>query len=121
MAIQILHNSFSCQAPHQSFEQEIGYLQEIFSGGEAYALGRLTGQCWYLYTLNPQQSVTTPDQTLEIIMTKLDPEVWNAVISSYYDFTYVFFILFSLSHSLLIVFLYFFGNLKLLSIIPVYL
>lgn len=66
------------KAPHQSFEEEIEYLQEVFNGGgEAYALGRLTGECWYLYTLNPQESVSEPDQTLEIIMTKLDPEVMS--------------------------------------------
>jgi hypothetical protein len=47
----------------------------MFNGGAAYALGKLNGQCWYLYTLNRPVSIIEPDQTLEIIMTKLDPEV----------------------------------------------
>ena len=29
----------------------------------------------YLYTLNKPMSINEPDQTLEIIMTKLDPEI----------------------------------------------
>jgi len=65
------------KAPHQSFEDEIEYLQEFFNGGDAYALGRLNSECWYLYTLNKPLSIVEPDQTLEIIMTKLDPEVMN--------------------------------------------
>ena len=37
--------------------------------------------CWYLYTLNPLDRYVTgrvdmePDQTIEILMTDLDPEV----------------------------------------------
>ena len=50
-------------------------MQELFGGGAAYALGRLNSDCWYLYTLNKPMSIVEPDQTLEIIMTKLDPEV----------------------------------------------
>lgn len=61
--------------PHNSFEEEIEYLQELFDGGAAFALGRLNGECWYLYTLNKPVSIDIPDQTLELIMTKLDPEV----------------------------------------------
>lgn len=63
------------KSPHSSFEEEIEYLQEFFGGGAAYALGRLNSECWYLYTLNKPMSISEPDQTLEIIMTKLDPEV----------------------------------------------
>lgn len=65
------------KGPHQSFEEEIEYLQEIFDGGAAYALGRLNSECWYLYTLNQPESVVEADQTLEIIMTKLDPQVMD--------------------------------------------
>lgn len=63
------------KSPHSSFEEEVEYLQEMFNGGAAYALGKLNGECWYLYTLNRPVSIIEPDQTLEIIMTKLDPEV----------------------------------------------
>lgn len=63
------------KSPHSSFEEEVEYLQDMFNGGAAYALGKLNGQCWYLYTLNRPVSIIEPDQTLEIIMTKLDPEV----------------------------------------------
>jgi S-adenosylmethionine decarboxylase len=63
------------KAPHSSFEEEVDYLQELFGGGAAYALGRINGDCWYLYTLNKHMSIEEPDQTLEIIMTKLDPEI----------------------------------------------
>lgn len=63
------------KSPHSSFEEEVEYLQEMFDGGAAYAFGKLNGQCWYLYTLNRPVSIIEPDQTLEIIMTKLDPEV----------------------------------------------
>lgn len=63
------------KSPHTSFDEEVECLQELFGGGSAYALGRLNCDCWYLYTLNKPVSINEPDQTLEIIMTKLDPEV----------------------------------------------
>ena len=65
------------KSPHNSFEEEIEYLQEIFNGGDAYALGRLNSECWYLYTLNKPMSITEADQTLEMIMTNLDPKVMD--------------------------------------------
>ncbi|CAB0035935.1 unnamed protein product [Trichogramma brassicae] len=77
----------------------------ISSDGEAYCLGSEESECWYLYTLNreaapssapqptgqqestddapPTTTTTTtmnerePDQTLEIMMTQLDPEVMS--------------------------------------------
>lgn len=63
------------KAPHNTFEKEVEYLQELFHGGDAYALGRLNGACWYFYTLTKPTSISKPDQTLEIIMTKLDPKI----------------------------------------------
>lgn len=50
----------------------------FFLGGEAYCLGSVDSDCWYLYTLNKEKSVdepSEPDQTLEILMTHLDPEI----------------------------------------------
>lgn len=49
-----------------------------FSDGEAYCLGSVNTDCWYLYTLNREKCPQTkkdPDQTLEILMTNLDKEV----------------------------------------------
>lgn len=65
------------KAPHNSFEEEIEYLQSLFNGGAAYALGRLNSECWYLYTLNKPTSIVEADQTLEIIMTDLDQDVMD--------------------------------------------
>ncbi|XP_031565783.1 S-adenosylmethionine decarboxylase proenzyme-like [Actinia tenebrosa] len=61
-------------APHQSFDQEAQWLDKLFPNGAAYALGRINGRgCWYLYTLN--SGVDEPDQTLEILMQDLDPDI----------------------------------------------
>lgn len=41
-------------------------------------MGSIDTDCWYLYTLNrekPLQEKAEPDQTLEILMTHLDPDV----------------------------------------------
>ena len=57
--------------------------------GEAYCLGSEDGECWYLYTLNREKTSAQisgnggllverePDQTIEIMMTHLDPEVMS--------------------------------------------
>ena len=52
----------------------------FFSDGEAYCLGSADTDCWYLYTLNREKTSTEdrePDQTLEILMTHLDPDVMS--------------------------------------------
>lgn len=67
--------------PHCSFEQEVALLDDIFADGAAYCMGTMNRDCWYLYTLNPLDRYVTgnidvePDQTIEILMTDLDPEV----------------------------------------------
>lgn len=66
--------------PHRSFDQEVALLDTFFEGGAAYCLGSPSRDCWYLYTLNSPNSVADknniePDQTLEVLMTDLDPEV----------------------------------------------
>lgn len=48
------------------------------AGGTAYCLGAPAQDCWYLYTLNPPEHHSPrqlPDQTLEVLMTELDPQV----------------------------------------------
>uniref|UniRef100_A0A1B6L689 S-adenosylmethionine decarboxylase proenzyme n=1 Tax=Graphocephala atropunctata TaxID=36148 RepID=A0A1B6L689_9HEMI len=63
--------------PHRSFEKEVALLDSFFvNGGTAYCLGSPARDCWYLYTLNPPTPhPPQPDQTLEVLMTDLDPEV----------------------------------------------
>nr|CAI5846823.1 unnamed protein product [Callosobruchus analis] len=72
--------------PHQHFDQEVALLDTLFPDGAAYCLGAVNKDCWYLYTLNPIpkktiiSDITTAacdeaDQTLEILMTDLDPEI----------------------------------------------
>jgi len=68
--------------PHRNFEEEVTLLDSFFTDGAAYCLGSINRDCWYLYTLNPLcgnkarlTGVEEPDQTLEILMTELDPKV----------------------------------------------
>jgi len=69
--------------PHRSFEQEVVLLDEMFADGAAYCLGTLNRDCWYLYTLNPFDKIVSgrldeePDQTIEILMTELDPSIMD--------------------------------------------
>lgn len=57
----------------------------LISDGAAYCLGTMNRDCWYLYTLNPlqegnnkrQRGAPEPDQTIEILMSDLNPEVMN--------------------------------------------
>lgn len=90
------------QGPHRSWKQEVKYLDDMFEGGSAYMVGKMNGDHWYLYITSPNQSLTPPrtpesergqasripvgstcfgygtgghkDETLEILMTDLDPE-----------------------------------------------
>jgi S-adenosylmethionine decarboxylase len=92
------------QGPHRSWKQEVKYLDDMFEGGSAYMVGKMNGDHWYLYITSPNQSITPPrtpdsevdgpvrqpripagstvipmmdehsDETLEILMTDLDPE-----------------------------------------------
>ncbi|XP_071474858.1 S-adenosylmethionine decarboxylase proenzyme 1-like [Marmota flaviventris] len=62
--------------PHQNFQEEI---DAIFPNGTVYFMGHMNSDCWYLYTLDfpESQVISQPDQTLEILMTELDPAVTN--------------------------------------------
>ncbi|GAB1869682.1 S-adenosylmethionine decarboxylase proenzyme [Camponotus japonicus] len=67
-------------SPHQTFEEEVALLDSLFPDGEAYCMGSPETDCWYLYTLirdKPLQDPPEPDQTLEILMTQLDPDVMS--------------------------------------------
>lgn len=89
--------------PHRSWKDEVRYLDKMFSGGSAYMVGKMNGDHWYLYLTGPNENLTPPaspdhehqthtaalempktvaafrqgvsdDETLEILMTDLDPE-----------------------------------------------
>ncbi|KAK9478734.1 S-adenosylmethionine decarboxylase [Lipomyces japonicus] len=72
--------------PHRSWKDEVKYLDKHFSNGSAYMVGRINSDHhWYLYstkrdaTIKSSSTVTVPidgrfeDETLEILMTGLDP------------------------------------------------
>ncbi|XP_054830145.1 S-adenosylmethionine decarboxylase proenzyme [Eublepharis macularius] len=65
--------------PHRNFQEEVEFLNEIFPNGAAYCMGRMNSDCWYLYTLDFPESrvISQPDQTLEILMSELDPVVMD--------------------------------------------
>lgn len=61
-------------AVHRNFVDEVEHLEEIVANGSAYTLGKMNGNCWYLYTVD-QIGVVEPDQTLEVLMQELDTDV----------------------------------------------
>ena len=96
------------RGPHRSWKEEVNYLDETFENGNAYMVGRMNGDHWYLYITSPNSTLTPPqtpvssttasptripkiptgiispsnvvveensDETLEILMTDLDPEM----------------------------------------------
>lgn len=93
------------EGPHRSWKQEVKYLDDMFEGGSAYMVGKMNGDHWYLYITSPNSALTPPrtpdevsddatatkttmlahpaaggisnDETLEILMTDLDPENAN--------------------------------------------
>ncbi|KAI1361928.1 S-adenosylmethionine decarboxylase [Xylaria arbuscula] len=90
--------------PHRSWKDEVKFLDDTFEGGSAYMVGKMNGDHWYLYITSPETTITPPrtpeenriqpkstkiptntasmfkgkpesnDETLEILMTDLDPE-----------------------------------------------
>jgi S-adenosylmethionine decarboxylase len=62
--------------PHSSFEEEASVLDSFFKEGNAYCLGSINRDCWYLYTLQGHH-INRADQTLELIMQDLDPKVMS--------------------------------------------
>ncbi|XP_014244634.1 S-adenosylmethionine decarboxylase proenzyme [Cimex lectularius] len=82
------------KSPHKSFQDEVDFLNSIFKDGVGYCLGNSDEDCWYLYTLqgtdvinnnnnnnsnnnNTDNIEIEPDQTLEVLMTDLDPQVMS--------------------------------------------
>ncbi|QSZ34011.1 hypothetical protein DSL72_005591 [Monilinia vaccinii-corymbosi] len=50
------------QGPHRSWKDEVKYLDDMFLGGNAYMVGKMNGDHWYLYLTNPNTDLT-PSQT----------------------------------------------------------
>jgi len=63
--------------PHGNFKQEVQILETYFGAGAAYCMGSLNKDCWYIYTMNDfsRKMTSEPDQTIEILMSDLDPEI----------------------------------------------
>ncbi|XP_013167125.1 PREDICTED: S-adenosylmethionine decarboxylase proenzyme [Papilio xuthus] len=82
--------------PHDNFDSEVELLDSFFGDGRAYIMGP-EKDCWYLYTLLPLEGTVAalekehreaseasagcagcePDQTIEILMSDLDPAVMS--------------------------------------------
>eukprot|EP00045_Choanoeca_perplexa_P023156 m.12493 g.12493 ORF g.12493 m.12493 type:complete len:351 (-) comp9962_c0_seq1:99-1151(-) len=58
--------------PHESFSQEVSYMQDRFQRGHSMELGD-KDDSWFLYTLDRPLQLAAPDQTLELMMHDLDP------------------------------------------------
>ncbi|XP_055521312.1 S-adenosylmethionine decarboxylase proenzyme isoform X4 [Leucoraja erinacea] len=65
--------------PHRNFQEEVEFLDLVFPNGAAYCMGRINSDCWYLYTLDMSEDsgIKQPDQTLEVLMSQLDPAVMD--------------------------------------------
>uniref|UniRef100_A0A8C3AIG1 Adenosylmethionine decarboxylase 1 n=1 Tax=Cyclopterus lumpus TaxID=8103 RepID=A0A8C3AIG1_CYCLU len=65
--------------PHRNFQEEVDFLSQIFPNGAAYCMGRLNSDCWYLFTLDLPEYWENKhaDQTLEVLMSDLDPAIMD--------------------------------------------
>ncbi|CAB3230209.1 unnamed protein product [Arctia plantaginis] len=82
--------------PHDNFDSEVKLLDSFFGDGRAYIMGP-EKDCWYLYTLLPLEGTVDalekehcaanellePDQTIEILMSDLDPAVMEIFTRQY--------------------------------------
>jgi S-adenosylmethionine decarboxylase len=48
------------QGPHRSWKQEVKYLDDMFTCGSAYMVGKMNGDHWYLYLTTPNTTLTPP-------------------------------------------------------------
>ncbi|KAI7880602.1 S-adenosylmethionine decarboxylase [Lichtheimia hyalospora FSU 10163] len=90
--------------PHRSWDEEVNYLDSHFEHGSAYTVGDTNGDEWYLYMTTPTAELNLPaipwpksllypaaatttakstipmrrDETIEILMTQLNPEAMEA-------------------------------------------
>ncbi|KAG5646311.1 hypothetical protein DXG03_003908 [Asterophora parasitica] len=47
--------------PHRDWKAEVEFLDNIFSNGSAYTVGKVNGDHWLLYLTNPDDAVSPPD------------------------------------------------------------
>jgi S-adenosylmethionine decarboxylase len=66
-------------APHTSFEDEIKHLETYFPHGSGYIVGPMSHDHWHLFVADYRKELHVkhmkPDQTFEVLMHDLDPEV----------------------------------------------
>jgi len=76
---------------HRHFSREVHILDQHFKDGEGYCMGSLkSSDCWFMYTLNPMDRyilrspdyMEDPDQTIEILMSDLDPKIMSIFYKS---------------------------------------
>lgn len=60
-----------------TFTFQVLWLEQVFDQGSAYTFGRINSDCWHLFTTptNHFGGINHADQTFEVLMTDLDPEV----------------------------------------------
>lgn len=46
--------------PHRSWKHEVQFLDDMFTGGSAYMVGKMNGDHWYLYITTPNCTLTPP-------------------------------------------------------------
>ncbi|TVY81102.1 S-adenosylmethionine decarboxylase proenzyme, partial [Lachnellula suecica] len=46
--------------PHRSWKHEVKFLDDMFTGGSAYMVGKMNGDHWYLYLTTPNCALTPP-------------------------------------------------------------
>lgn len=64
--------------PHQSFRDEVKFLQKYFPEGEGFVMGPITGDHWYVFTAEPKLDrclADSADRNLDMMMFGIDPEV----------------------------------------------
>ncbi|KAF5386115.1 hypothetical protein D9615_002437 [Tricholomella constricta] len=49
------------RGPHRDWKQEVEFLDNIFSNGAAYTVGKVNGDHWLLYLTNPDDAISLPD------------------------------------------------------------
>jgi len=76
---------------HRHFDTEVRILDQHFKDGEGYCMGSVKStDCWFIYTLNPldryilksPEFKEDPDQTIEILMSDLDPKIMSIFYKS---------------------------------------
>uniref|UniRef100_UPI00358F62E1 S-adenosylmethionine decarboxylase proenzyme isoform X2 n=1 Tax=Myxine glutinosa TaxID=7769 RepID=UPI00358F62E1 len=81
--------------PHGSFSREADFLLSLFPDGRSYCMGDVNRDCWYLFKVERLGTIGSPfldpscpgltvepDQTLEVLMSNLEPEAMQPFFQS---------------------------------------